>query len=388
MRLLLILPLFLLILICSCQRTERFKEINGNLTPVYIDPVSKKELPLPEYFDTISFLPLETNDSAIIGSISKIEFYYDKIFTVDGISNKIYVFDLSGNYLNTIGRSGKGPGEFNKISEASVDTFSHSVVFFDFNLKKELRYDINGSFISEKNNHRWISECHFLDSSTYIYRTGNYSPADLNEKVVYKINLVSNDSLIKSYFPYKEKPEVTTYELARMITRTFNRIYIGKLFNDTIYEFDKIRMVPRFKITYLNSGIPQTILTKNNSEIGEALWKNKTYAYGHQIFSETSSFIFFTYIFKSKPQYCFYSKESGQTQYPYLPASEDSDDHLFKHPVKTNLQNYVVWVIYPPEIINYMNHNPQKIKSAQLQKLYGYIKPTDNPVLMLCKMKK
>lgn len=382
-RILFLLPCIFLAV--TCRRTEEIKK-KDNIEIINIDPRSTRVALLSDFFDTIYYIPLETKDSVVVGSIHKIEFFKNRVFISDNISNKVYVFNMMGKYLNSIGKKGKGPGEISKISETAVDTFTNSILIFDFNLKKELRYDFSGDFINEKTNSRWITECCLLDSAKYICRTGNYYSADSDEKTVYKINLVSGERIIKSFFPYKERPEITTYELSRIFTKTPYKLYIGQLFNDTIYEFCNEDIRPVFRINYINSGIPSSLLAKSNSRIGEKLWTNKTYAYGHQIVAENKSFIFISFIFQNQHRYCIYSKATGNAS-TYLTFSNDLDGGMFKSPIKTNLKDKVVCSILPSELTKYFNEARDKIKTAELVKICSEINPIDNPVLMIFKMK-
>lgn len=373
--------ILILVLAYSCHESskDRFKTI-------VIEPSSASEGYLSSYFDSIFYIPLVTSDSAVIGSIKKIEFYKDIIFITDGISNKVYVFSIDGKYILSVGKNGRGPGEFNKISEAAFDTLLKRVMVFDFDLKKELAYDFSGNFLAEKENNWWISECLFLDSSRCLIKRSNSLSADNEGNTVYKINLVKNGQRIKGFFPYDESPATTTYDLSRVFTTTYNNIYIGQLYNDTIYIFKQESVIPEFIVKYTSSGIPVYILRKKNSEIGEELWQTKTYAYGHQIIAENDFEIFLTFIYKNRQHFCFYLKNSGETRI-YSSLTNDIDGGIFKIPLKTNLQGYVVSVIYPNELKEVCEKNYNHITGIELKEICDKIQISDNPVLMCSRMR-
>ncbi len=73
----------------SCRRTH----ISDNLPVIEINPQSAKEGLLSDYFDSIRYIPLQTFDTIVLGSIKKIEHADNKFYLADGISNLIYVFD-------------------------------------------------------------------------------------------------------------------------------------------------------------------------------------------------------------------------------------------------------------------------------------------------------
>ena len=71
---------------------------------------------------SFSVIPLETNDSCLIGGISKLEFYDGKIFVLDKMhSARLYVFDTQGEYKFAIGKRGSGPNEYMQINDFSID---------------------------------------------------------------------------------------------------------------------------------------------------------------------------------------------------------------------------------------------------------------------------
>jgi len=379
--------ILLLILCNSCHRSSKDKIKTYEIKVIEINPRSTEEGYLSSHFDSIFYLPLVTSDTTVIGSVRKLEFYNDKIFITDGTASKVHIFTTNGSHILTIGKRGRGPGEFNRISEASVDTFLKRILIFDFDLRKELSFDFSGNLIAEKENQWWISEYLLLDNSKSLIRRSNSVSKDPLDKIVYKINLLINGQKAKGFFPYNESPGTTTYDLSRVFTKTCNKIYIGQLYNDTIYLYEKDTIKPELIIKYLSSGIPETILRKKNSEIGEKLWQTKTYAYGHQIIAETESEIFITFIFKNQEHYCFFSKSSGEPKI-YSTLKNDIDGGVFKEPIKTNLEGYLVSVIYPYELKETCEKNYNLITGKELKKICENIKITDNPVLMFCRMKK
>ena len=71
-----------------------------------------------DIFTDISVIPLETNDSSFIGSISKIELSDGKIYVLDKSSTKqVHIFDTVGNYISSIGNIGRGNGEYLNIED-------------------------------------------------------------------------------------------------------------------------------------------------------------------------------------------------------------------------------------------------------------------------------
>lgn len=70
-----------------------------------------------------TIVPLETNDSCLIGRIDKIEFLNNEVYVLDreyGI--RLLVFDRNdGHFIFSIGKMGRGPGEYMSICDFSID---------------------------------------------------------------------------------------------------------------------------------------------------------------------------------------------------------------------------------------------------------------------------
>lgn len=72
-----LLPCLLLLL---CQCTTEKKELDPNIIPVESTVGSGQVLNLSDYASSIEYIPLETNDSVLIGKIEQIGFEKDLIF--------------------------------------------------------------------------------------------------------------------------------------------------------------------------------------------------------------------------------------------------------------------------------------------------------------------
>ena len=65
---------------------------------------------------------------------------------MDSGNNRIQVFDPTGNYLKTIGREGKGPGEFQVLFSIDINDDGHLYIY-DRGKRSMERFDREGKFI-------------------------------------------------------------------------------------------------------------------------------------------------------------------------------------------------------------------------------------------------
>lgn len=73
-----------------------------------------------ELLQSYEYIALETLPNAIIGNVDKLKVFDDKLFVLS--ENQVFVYDFSGNFLFKIDESSRGPGEYLKINNISLDS--------------------------------------------------------------------------------------------------------------------------------------------------------------------------------------------------------------------------------------------------------------------------
>jgi len=92
-----------------------------------------------------------------------------RVFIADGSSNNIRVFNKKGHFLTTVGRRGKGPGEFLSIDHMTIDR-ENNLYVLDRLLR---RVSILPASLSDYNTH--LIEASFTDPfALYPISSGDY----------------------------------------------------------------------------------------------------------------------------------------------------------------------------------------------------------------------
>lgn len=104
--------------------------------PVVFSPpvqAAKKNRVIEKLIPVVEVLSLENKNGQNyqFNSPSQLEVLNDKLFVLDTYNNRIQVFDLEGNYLRTIGKRGKGPGEFNAPEGFYLDSQNQRIYVAD-----------------------------------------------------------------------------------------------------------------------------------------------------------------------------------------------------------------------------------------------------------------
>ena len=100
-------------------------------------------------YKRVSIIPLETNESCLIGIISKIRVFDQFIFVLDFSSAKtLFVFDKEGHFIRKIGNVGQGPGEYIMPIDFTIDIDNKALYILDYPLQRINKYDLaTGRFI-------------------------------------------------------------------------------------------------------------------------------------------------------------------------------------------------------------------------------------------------
>lgn len=190
----------IIVLLTACSSPIKQQEDWVNLES---DIKSDISLNLSEVIDSIKYIPLETNDSVLLGN--KAYIVYGDTNEIFVRSNKlIYRFDTNGRFKNYIGRIGNGPGEFNLIHNISVNHSKKELYLYVGN-NNIIIYDFDGRFIKHiklksdnvvtiamiTNNNEIIAESRLYSENgisillTIFDENGNIS----NEEVIYEDNM-------------------------------------------------------------------------------------------------------------------------------------------------------------------------------------------------------
>lgn len=129
----------------------------------------------------------DTDEVMFSPRIGKVEVdIRDRVYILDYGQNKIPVFDSDGSYLQSVGRKGRGPGEFLSLREIQVgdrnlhvlDTEQTKVSVFDLETFEHVK-DVNISFEDSENKPSWLertrkNRTYYQPNDFFSLSEGNY----------------------------------------------------------------------------------------------------------------------------------------------------------------------------------------------------------------------
>lgn len=86
-----------------------------------------------------TIVPLETNDSVLIGEIDKVIFYETRLYVATfSPEQAVYIFNLQGKLLHKISRKGRGAEEYLQLSDMFIDSRKPDLEFIVKNRRKAI----------------------------------------------------------------------------------------------------------------------------------------------------------------------------------------------------------------------------------------------------------
>lgn len=160
----------LAIVLVSCNNNDKNKDkINDSIElssisqtscvfNINLDSVGYNEIRLSDFFKGVSYIPLETNDKALLGRINQFYMKGDTIFILDAaIAKSVVMYDKKGKYLGNVGEKGEGPSEYLEPTDFGIDNNDlyiidykrQRILFFSlpdlkYKSSMSLKYDMSG----------------------------------------------------------------------------------------------------------------------------------------------------------------------------------------------------------------------------------------------------
>ena len=233
-----ITPLFaaLLLLIMACSpKTQEVETI-------VFDYSSETSLYQYDRIESITLAPLQTDDNCLIGESPQLQFAGDNLFILHGQylpSERIDRFNTQGQFLNQVGRKGRGPGEV---------AFSVSNWFFygddmiglrGFFSKDIMLYDFAGNFVREINLN--APAYHGLRGPSFMVYGQDSSflavmPAFADSSRIIRVSEIGVE--LKSMHKSKKTFPID-FELCSPLFQTNGKLYYGTIQENAIYKAER-----------------------------------------------------------------------------------------------------------------------------------------------------
>ncbi len=345
------------------------------------------EIKLSTVFSKIDYIPLESTSESLIGQIDKIIPYDSCFIIVDKYKTRtVKQFKTNGKFIRTIGRNGKGPGEYYEPTDCIL--YNDTIIIYDQFQQKMIYYNNEGKMINEKKVPFIFNSFHKFNNNSYLYQM--YDSDNYHLKEILGYSLIWCDSLfnIKYKSLYKEKDKYN-YHTNRGLVNGLNDIYFHAPYCDSVY---KVKDNGEIKLEYLLDPInplpEKLLLRKNQNKLSKMSYLTDNYYIlftGVPYISE--NVILYQISYNKYVQLVFYNKNSKTCVAGDMSINDLSKLVDFGSPIYSG-KNYLITYQNAYEIIETLNNYKKygldinELGSEIELKIAETIDDFSNPVLM------
>lgn len=408
---------FLLALLVACGEKQNRQ---GNLIRLEEKIAAPDEsLTTSDYFASITYVPLQTTDSSLIGSRPRIVVGKDRVY-VGSNKNSCLAFDLkTGKFVGSIGSLDKGPRGYRSSTDLWINP-EKGVVYFPGWRNGFVKYSANGEFLGEQkvpDNVGDVASYTWLNENTLVARCESFMKTVSDYMLAFNengeiINRYSGKSQMDSverrdieglsiYFGsgiglssggvILVKPREAGKERIIMMQQPVFSHWNGKTFykdsyNDTIFSLTEREMLPEW---ILDMG--KYRLSQEEQDSKEARREKGTV---NQIM-ESDRYLMFSYFFYPEEEMQAYrgifDKATGETRIALYKDGfvDDLNGFMPIYPTLENWDNSLVAFLQPIDILTWFDEHPEEAEKLKPEiRRLKEIKEDDNPVLVIANLRK
>jgi len=342
----------------------------------------------------VTYVPLESKRQSLISNIMDIKFG-NEFFLIQSF-NTIYMFSDNGSFKRKIGTEGRGPNEITHIHDFDIDKRNQDIFLVSAWQKKFFVYSKDGEF-------KRTFQCPGPTTSFKISREGilcyninSFANIDSSYRLIDNNGLVIK-SYRNSFYWTLTQSSTAIFNHENLFYCYNDRVFKKEVYSDTIYEYHELNFKPHIVIEAGNR-----LLTTHARSIYNSEYLFKNYINPNNLF-EVSDYIFYEFNIDFKiggMNYSNYFIGSKIDKYKTLLSEEnglinDLDGGPNIWPKTTKDDNTLVAWIDAIRLKNHVasdafkNSKPKyPEKKKELERLANSLKETDNPILILVRLKK
>lgn len=383
------LVLIIIFFLFACNnQVSKNKLVKANLKTIKINGDINNLLQIDSLFSEIKAIPLETRDDCLISRIVKIIIYNDKIFLQDK-AKRLLVFNIQGKFLHQIGKKGNGPGEYLELRDFEIDK-NGNIYVLEF--KKILKYDNQGNYLNTIRFNNPSENCNptqfvSLKNDFFLWNFGRFTMKAKGDKFYALYQMDSKGKIRNNFLEVKNNYSGNYNQFKKY--KDF--VLIDPLFgSNIIYTIDSIGIKERYYIDFGNRTLNIPIPEGFNSLLDFKKGIINSYYLSILGFTESKDWLYFTFSYRMNRYNAYYSKKLDKSFIskvyprnlgriaPSLISTVYNDDFIALCETQTLMDDILVC-----KTKNNISESEKRIINS-----LKLITSNDNPVLLICSMRK
>lgn len=362
---LLLIVLLFIGFISSCMPSNR-REVEE----VKID-LGHSPIKLSAIIDDVSYLKLDSDSNSLIGWITDIQFFDNKVFILDEArARALFVFSSTGDFLYKLNEANEVGLEFQLPIRMQIAKHDSSLYIYDPVLYSLSHYNLDGSFIEKLRINEPFNFFVMINEDSLLLDYGELVYED------HKLVLVDkNFQVLKRYLPSQNKVK----SIGASLSLDADNIGYIPAMSNILYKYSNGELNEEMKFNF-SSGWPDTKEKEYISSLGSRKWSAKfkekyPFIYPHH---ETDEYVGLQLRFNKDDSYLYFINKQSKT---VKGTNRFIDDLNIGEPgsLKGVDNNYFVCVLEPSDLIKNKN---KYVDNKPLYALIEGLDKEDNQIIM------
>lgn len=368
MRYYLLLCILFFISLIGCKKTANVST-SGELISIsqISDPVT---LNIADYLTDIRLIPLQTNDSCLLGNTLNLKVSDNRIY----ISNKkaIVCFDDTGKFISKIEHQGRGPSEYVSLTDfvvlndnkiAVLDNAKEHLIIYDLTKGNGLKTTDLGCF---------SRACEMVNDSIIVVAADYYKPDDL-----FHFYNIRTSEKIKSCIPlHQQKLSYCHIMGPRYFTKQGKTLLYSEPFSPDILKVSLDTVLTRYRIS-ISSNPPEDFYRTEFYDVREFMeeFKKQKYVATGGNFAVGEHYLLTSFNAWPAAKYCLIELQTSRNfsfSSIYLPGNIEIEDFQI-----IPLNDGEICIVIPAV----------ELCGKTVDQPFSNIAETDNPILCVGKIK-
>lgn len=353
LKLICIILLFLYVTSCGNEDYNQTLSIPENIPKFVINPLQATQQSIQDVVNNYEFIPLEIPNDFTIEVVRKVILRDSNIYVLDtnrsGGRAKISVYDLSGSFQFVIDRSGRGPGEYERIhyfdvTDDKIIAISNArIIYYDRSTGEHIN-TIDNNFDGDR-----IQYAKFFDNTSGVF-AGSRGRAN-RSKNHFKYFETDSNSIIDEAVPFPSHA-VQMSGSYRFLFETDDGINARPVNSNIVYSIqniqDSLSIEPRYALGFGDLWIPESFLRTSFQNMDQIFTEGLHREYVHTVdLFETNKIVYAAYTHNGDNFTYIYDKDTDQQ----INISEFVENEI-GWPLQplTTYNEWIVGVTYPFEV--------------------------------------
>jgi len=372
----------------SCKSNQSTENV------IKINSAQIQTLYMSDYFESIEYIQLETNDNCLIGINPVFYFTTEFIVTITPRSKECLVFNrITGKFIRKIGNVGQGPQDYSEIPSGIIVNEQAKTISFGRG-DRLVEYSLtDGTWAPVETKVPRLLSNKLAYVAKDLWAIGLTNPTGNNPNQILFFNRYEMIDSIPNHFFFKPKRNIFTSNPYECLFYCYdNSVYYKNLYNDTIFKIVNRKLQPEWVFEMKTSTHLLSQLREDPFELGNEMVK-------FQLLNnalETDEFLLFDISYqKQKNFYLFDKKQRQLKELSNGKFINDLDGGLAFWPTNTNRNQDLICVFqtfFMKDEINVTNIKEEDVKNIsdfrKLKTLVSHLNEEDNPIVVIAKLKK